>query len=79
MKEEPIPTCLPAKELRSLSDKIFRRRWVVPLLPEQELAVLLKTALTIVANGCVFDYIKFYIHKLSIISISIIIEHNIRL
>lgn len=48
---EKLISSFPTLKLRSLTQKISNPRWVVPVLPEQELEVLLNAAIQLTAAG----------------------------
>lgn len=48
---EKLIASFPTAKLRSLTQKISNPRWVVPVLPEQELEVLLNAAIELAQAG----------------------------
>lgn len=48
---EKLKSSFPIQKLRSLTQKISNPRWVVPVLPEQELECLLNTAIELTIAG----------------------------
>lgn len=48
---EKLKASFPIQKLRSLTQKISNPRWVVPVLPEQELECLLNTAIELTIAG----------------------------
>lgn len=62
---EKLKASFPIQKLRSLTQKISNPRWVVPVLPEQELECLLNAAieLTIAGNYLgYFFFLKIYLY-----------------
>lgn len=49
----------PEAKLKALEEKISHSRWVVPVLPEQELEALLIAATELAAKGEVFSDISY--------------------
>ncbi|XP_016979798.1 probable ubiquitin carboxyl-terminal hydrolase FAF isoform X5 [Drosophila rhopaloa] len=65
---EKLISSFPTTKLRSLSQKISNPRWVVPVLPEQELEVLLNAAIELTQAGVDHDCepcVEFYRNGLS--------------
>ncbi|XP_067634379.1 probable ubiquitin carboxyl-terminal hydrolase FAF isoform X3 [Eurosta solidaginis] len=65
---EKLIASFPTLKLRSLTQKISNPRWVVPVLPEQELEVLLNAAIALTAAGVDHDCepcVEFYRNALT--------------
>ncbi|XP_032578595.1 probable ubiquitin carboxyl-terminal hydrolase FAF isoform X4 [Drosophila sechellia] len=65
---EKLISSFPTTKLRLLMQKISNPRWVVPVLPEQELEVLLNAAIELAQAGVDHDCepcVEFYRHGLS--------------
>ncbi|XP_041564939.1 probable ubiquitin carboxyl-terminal hydrolase FAF isoform X2 [Drosophila elegans] len=65
---EKLISSFPTTKLRSLTQKISNPRWVVPVLPEQELEVLLNAAIELTQAGVDHDCepcVEFYRNGLS--------------
>ncbi|XP_068152261.1 probable ubiquitin carboxyl-terminal hydrolase FAF isoform X1 [Drosophila tropicalis] len=65
---EKLLSSFPTTKLRSLTQKISNPRWVVPVLPEQELEVLLNAAIELTQAGVDHDCepcVEFYRNGLS--------------
>uniref|UniRef100_A0A0K8W252 ubiquitinyl hydrolase 1 n=1 Tax=Bactrocera latifrons TaxID=174628 RepID=A0A0K8W252_BACLA len=65
---EKLISSFPTLKLRSLTQKISNPRWVVPVLPEQELEVLLNAAIALTAAGVDHDCepcVEFYRNALT--------------
>ncbi|XP_032295412.1 probable ubiquitin carboxyl-terminal hydrolase FAF isoform X1 [Drosophila virilis] len=63
MTPEKLIASFPTAKLRSLTQKISNPRWVVPVLPEQELEVLLNAAIELAQAGVDHDCepcVEFY-------------------
>ncbi|XP_017872976.1 PREDICTED: probable ubiquitin carboxyl-terminal hydrolase FAF isoform X2 [Drosophila arizonae] len=63
MSPEKLIASFPTAKLRSLTQKISNPRWVVPVLPEQELEVLLNAAIELAQAGVDHDCepcVEFY-------------------
>lgn len=52
---EELIAAFPVAKLTSLTSKISNTRWIVPVLPEQELECLLNAAIELTAAGCDHD------------------------
>lgn len=50
----------PLSKLTALEEKISSHRWVVPVLPDQELEVLLDAAIAFACEGNVFYILLLY-------------------
>lgn len=65
---EKLISSFPTLKLRSLTQKISNPRWVVPVLPEQELEVLLNAAIALTTAGVDHDCepcVEFYRNALT--------------
>lgn len=77
---EELIAAFPVNKLGSLTTKISNQRWIVPVLPEQELECLLNAAIELTAAGCDHDCdpcMRFYRDALTMSFLKILTDEAV--
>lgn len=77
---EELIAAFPVAKLASLTTKISNTRWIVPVLPEQELECLLNSAIELTAAGCDQDCdpcMRFYRDALTMSFLKILTDEAV--
>lgn len=77
---EELVAAFPVAKLASLTTKISNTRWIVPVLPEQELECLLNAAIELTAAGCDHDCdpcMRFYREALTMSFMKILTDEAV--
>lgn len=77
---EELIASFPVAKLASLTTKISNTRWIVPVLPEQELECLLNAAIELTAAGCDHDCdpcMRFYREALTMSFLKILTDEAV--
>lgn len=77
---EELVAAFPVAKLSSLTTKISNTRWIVPVLPEQELECLLNAAIELTAAGCDHDCdpcMRFYREALTMSFMKILTDEAV--
>lgn len=77
---DELIAAFPVAKLASLTTKISNTRWIVPVLPEQELECLLNAAIELTAAGCDHDCdpcMRFYRDALTMSFLKILTDEAV--